>query len=140
MKELENVRLWLMTYPQWDGTLEVDYSEYKPACAGLYPQGLEEIKRREDVLGNVQVECRYRFVLYRHTAGQQEGTAHAQWLLDFQNWVQQQSAVGLTPRFGDVPARERMQAVKGKWENRSQVGMSCYVVTLVADFIKIYEE
>lgn len=115
----------------------MDFTEQAPGNAGLFPKGLEEISRREDVLGNLQVTCRYRFALYRQTAGQGDGTADAQWLLDFQNWVQQQSAAGLAPHFGDVPARERLQAQQGALQAASQTGT--YVVTLIADFMKVYE-
>ena len=139
MTDLERLRQWLQGYPNWEESLQVDFAEVRPGNAGLFPNGLEETGRREDVLGNVQIDCRYRFVLYRHTAGQADGTANAQWLLDFQNWVQQQSAVGLAPHFGDVPSRERMQAQKGTLKEVSQAGTGTYMVTLIADFRKVYE-
>lgn len=135
MTDLEKLRQWLLTFPKWEDSLQVEYTEAEPGSAGLFPLGLEEISRREDVLGNVQVACRYRFSLYRRTTRQQE--VNAQWLLEFQNWVQQQSTAGLTPQFGDVPSQERMQAQKGALKERSQTGM--YVVTLTADFMKVYE-
>ncbi len=139
MTDLETLRRWLQTYPGWGDTLSVDFSEDGPGHAGLFPAGLEETGRQEDVLGNLQVSCRYRFALYRHAAGQCDGTDNAQWLLDFQNWVQQQSAAGLTPHFGDVPSRERMQAHGGALKEVSRVGTGTYTVTLIADFIKVYE-
>ena len=137
MTDLERVRQWIMTYPQWEDTLTVDFVETGTGKAGLFPLGLEERERREDVLGNVQVACRYHFALYRRTQGQQDCTANAQWLLAFQNWVQQQSVAGLAPHFGDMPARERIQAQKGTLKERAQTGT--YTVTLIADFIKVYE-
>lgn len=135
MADLEKLRQWLQTFPKWEGTLQVEYTEPGPGSTGLFPLGLEERNRREDVLGNLQVACRYRFSLYRRTGRQQE--KNAQWLLEFQNWVQQQSADGLTPHFGDVPQQERMQAEKGALKERTQTGL--YVVTLIADFMKVYE-
>ncbi len=137
MTDLEKMRAFLQTYPAWEDSLQIDFTEAAPGNAGLFPGGLEELSRREDVLGNLQIDCRYRFTLYRHTAGQVDGTQNAQWLLDLQNWVQQQSAAGLTPHFGDVPARERLQAQKGTLQERTQTGT--YAVTLIADFMKIYE-
>ena len=137
MTDLEKLQQWLLTYPGWKDTLLVDFTEAEPGNSGLFPNGLEEISRREDVLGNLQIACRYRFMLYRRTAGRADNTANAQWLLDFQNWVQQQSLAGLTPRFGDVPARERLQAQKGTRKEGAQVGM--YAVALIADFMKVYE-
>ncbi len=139
MTELERLRQWLMTYPGWEDSLQVDYSEDGPGNAGLFPQGLEELDRREDVLGNLLISCRYRFAICRQTAGQADGTDNAQWLLDFQNWVQQQSAEGMCPRFGDVPGRERMQAQRGALKEVSRVGTGTYTVTLIADFMKVYE-
>ena len=137
MTDLERLRQWIMTYPDWEDTLTVDFVETGIGKAGLFPLGLEETGRREDVLGNVQVACRYRFALYRRTPGQRGGTVNAQWLLAFQNWVQQQSAAGLAPHFGDVPAMERIQAQKGTLKERAQIGT--YTVTLIADFMKVYE-
>lgn len=139
MTDLEKVRQWLLTYPEWEDTLTVDFVEAAPGNAGLFPTGMEEIERQEDILGNVQVHCRYRFILYRQTSGQADGTANAQWLLDFQNWVQKQCAAGQNPHFGDVPGMERMQAQKGSLKAASQVGTGTYSVTLIADFMKKYE-
>lgn len=137
MKDLEKLKAFLLTYSGWEDTLFVDYTEATPGNAGLFPAGLEEISRQEDVLGNLQIACRYRFHLYRRTPAQSDGTADAQWLLDFQSWIQQQSAAGLTPQFGDVPSRERLQAEKGALQTASQTGT--YTVTLIADFMKVYE-
>jgi len=139
MTDLEKLRQWLMTYPGWDGTLQVDFMDPEPDNAGLFPEGLEETERREDILGNLQILCRYRFVLYRQMEGQQDGTRNAQWLLAFQNWVQQQSAAGLAPRFGDVPDQERIQARNGTLKKTDQVGTGTYTVTLIADFKKVHE-
>lgn len=139
MNDLEKLRKWLLTYPNWSesGLLYVDYTDAVPGL-GLYPAGLEELGRQEDVLGNVTVKCRYHFALYRVTAAQEDKTEDAAWLLEFQQWVQQQSALGLAPQFGDVPGTERLRAQKGKLKEASQAGTATYVVTLTADFTKIY--
>jgi len=139
MNDLEKLRKWLLTYPNWgeSGLMNVDYTDAVPGM-GLYPAGLEELSRQEDVLGNVTVKCRYHFALYRVTAVQEDKTADAQWLLSFQQWVQQQSVTGLAPQFGDVPGAERLRAQKGKLKEASQAGTATYVVTLTADFTKIY--
>lgn len=126
---------WLKTYPNWGGgDILPDYLDAEPGSAALYQKGLQEVKRVEDVLGNVAVHCRYRFLLRRMV---RDGDM---WLPDFQQWVQKQCALGLTPTFGDVPANERLQAENGKLLERSQPGTGVYEVTLVADFIKNYEE
>lgn len=140
MTDLEKVRQWVLTYPQWgaDTRLYIDYTDAVPGNSGLFPAGLEEVARREDVLGNVTVQCRYRFSLHRVAAGQEDREADAQWLMEFQKWVQQQSGAGLAPKFGDVPEKEWIRAEKGKLQEVSQVGTGTYAVTLTAEFIKNY--
>lgn len=138
MNDLEKLRQWLQTYPNWGkSSLYVDYTDGATGN-GLYPAGLEELSRREDVLGNVALRCRYHFSLYRVTAAQEDKTEDALWLLQFQQWVQQQSIAGLAPTFGDVPGAEQLRAQKGKLKEASQAGMATYVVNLTADFTKIY--
>lgn len=139
MNDLEKLRKWLLTYPGWgeSGLLYVDYTDAVPGL-GLYPAGLEELSRQEDVLGNVTVKCQYHFALYRVTAAQEDKTEDAQWLLNFQQWVQQQSVAGRAPKFGDVAGAERLRAQKGKLKEASQTGTATYVVTLTVDFTKIY--
>ena len=139
MTDLDKLRQWLATYPKWEeGRLHVEYTDALPGNLGLYPTGLEEVSRREDVLGNVAVKNRYRFVLYRVAARQENNEENALWLLDFQNWVQKQSAAGLAPRFGDAPQQERLLAEKGKLKEGSQTGTGIYAVTLTAEFVKYY--
>lgn len=140
MTDLEKLRQWLLTYPKWDagGLLYIDYTDGVPGNSGLYPAGLEEVSRREDVLGNVTVGCRYHFALYRVTTGQADNRDNAQWLLDFQSWVRAQSQAGLAPTFGDEPAREQIRAEKGRLHKASQTGTGTYTVTLTADFVKHY--
>ncbi len=136
MKDLEKMQSWLQTYPDWEDNLQVDFLEAAPGNAGLFPEGLEIRSRQVDVLGNQQVSCRYRFTLYRQMPGQEDSAADALWLLDFQGWVQQQSAAGLAPRFGDLPEQEHLQAQKGSLQQSGQTKV--YAVTLVADFVRYY--
>ena len=139
MTNLTKMRNWLHTFPGWDENcvLHTDHTAAEPENCGLYPQGGEEISRREDVLGNVSVLCRYRFHLYR-LVQLADPLANAQWLLQFQQWVRQQSATGAAPRFGDDPGQERLRAEKGKLSEISQTGTGTYMVTLTAEFIKNY--
>ena len=137
--ELEKIINWLQTFPHWGGTeLSVDYVKTVPGCAGLYPQGVEEVSRHSDVLGNVTVENRLRFMLYRVSAGQCDSTDAAIWLLQLQNWIQSQSTAGMAPRLGDDPARERIRAEQGKLRNASQSGTGKYAVTITAEYVKYY--
>ncbi len=139
MTNLTKLRNWLLTFPLWNDEWELhtDHTEAEPGNSGLYPLGAEELSRREDVAGNVTVRCRCRFSLYRVT-GQADLQENAQWLLNFQQWVQQQSATAAAPRFGDDPKKERIWAEKGKRIRSTQAGTEKYGVTLIAEFQKHY--
>lgn len=132
---LEKLISWLKTFPLWEETLTVDYHSGIPGSGGLYPAGVEEVQRREDILGNVQVLCRAHFDIYRVTPGQQDGYENAAWLLAFQDWVQSQSQMGLAPTFGAEPAREILRAQNGKLKKASQTGTGIYTVHLSADYV-----
>lgn len=138
MTDLEKLLSWLKTYPHWEGQLYTDHTEAAPVNNGVYPLGLEELERKEDVLGNVTARCRYRFTLQRMVTGQADNTAHAQWLLGLQSWVQAQCAARLAPTFGDEPAREQIRAEKGRLKDASQTGTAVYTVTITAEFIRRY--
>ena len=140
MDVLERVRQWLSSFPQWeDGALlYIDYLQGVPGMASLCPGGLEVVSSRTDVLGRIQLNCRYQFALYR--VGDPAGSGKdAAWLLDFQNWVLEQTALGLAPRFGDDPARETLFAEKAALKDASQPGSGVYTVKLTAKFVKIFE-
>ncbi len=138
MEELEKLKNWLQTYPGWEGELLVDYTKARPGHFGLYPQGLEQRSVRQDVLGNTYVRCRSRYALYRVTTGQADNSHNAAWLLDFQNWVREQSAQGLAPAFGDLPAEERLTAQQGRLKKTGQTGTGTYAVTITAEYTKVY--
>ena len=137
MTALEKMTAWLQTFPLWqEESLSVDYVDALPGNAGLYPEGLEQVSRREDVLGNVKIRCSCAFVL-RRAAGQRG--ENARWLLEFQNWVMEQDRLGLAPKFGDEPKSERLRAFEGKLDSHHQAGGSMYTVLLTAEFTKLYE-
>ena len=135
MTELEMLTNWLKTYPGWEGTLAVDVTDYVPGGSGIYPKGLQELSRREDVLGGMKIRYSCTFTLKRAAVA---GEENARWLLCFQNWVAEQDMRGLAPKFGDDPKSERLRAFEGKLENHTQVGSSLYTVQLSAEFTKIY--
>ena len=141
MEVLEKMQSWLLTFPQWEaGKLTfLDFTDGVPGNRGLFPKGEEILARKEDVLGNVTLSCRYHFALYRVAAGQEDQTENARWLMKFQSWVQQQDSLGLAPKFGDMPQSEHIRAEKGRLSSRKQAGSALYVVTLTADFTKYYE-
>ena len=132
---LENMKAWLQTFPQWEGNIQVDYLEAVPGNTGLYPKGITELSRREDVLGNVKVRCRSTFLLRKTAVGTEE---NARWLMEFQTWVADQNRLGLVPQFGDDPKQERIRAFDGRIYDRAQAGSGRYTVMLTAEFTKYY--
>lgn len=135
MSVLEKLMSWLQTFPQWDERVRVDSLESVPGSLGLFPQGVQELGSREDILGNVQVDNRLTVVLYRITAGEDDRQENARWLLALQDWVQQQSLAGLAPRLGDVPHRQRIRAERGRLKAPAQTGTGRYAVTITADYV-----
>ena len=138
MEELEKLRQWLVTFPKWEtgGPLYIDFTDGQPGSAGLYPQGMEEVRRVTDITGTVTVCCRWNFVLYRMTQLQEDNEADAGWLMAFQQWVQQQCAAGLAPVFGDEPSQERICAQKGRLLKANEAGTVRYSVELTVEFVK----
>ena len=118
--------------------MHIDFIDALPGSTGLYPIGLEEVSRTKDVTGRVRLGCRGNFLLTRMTQRQQDNAEHARWLLDFQKWVQQQSAAGTAPVFGDVPQQERICARKGRLQKCNEAGAGKYTVELTVEFTKYY--
>ena len=141
MKELGMMRDFVESYPKWDQgcLMYIDYMDGIPGTTGLYPGGWEETARRGDVLGNIYVDRKMRFAIYRVTHRDDNAGKFAAWLLEFQEWVEKQSALGLAPKFGDVPLRERVYAEKGRLTNDRGSCTGIYAVEMVAEFTKIYE-
>ena len=94
MTDLECLIEWLKTYDGYDilGSCQVDYTDQIPNQGFVFPQGLVEVERREDILGNVTLTDRYNFGLYfTFEKALQDDTAaraNASWVMDFQRWVQ----------------------------------------------------
>lgn len=125
---LEKLQEWLSSYPHWDAY---------PAKVCVLPKAMEELSRREDVLGNTLVECRCYVTLYWELPALDSEGENAERMLRFLQWIQFQSASGNAPRFGDDPAKERIRTEKSGMTAGAQT--VTYTVTLVADFMKVYE-
>lgn len=145
MSDLEKIRQWLLTYPgigRLQG-LKVDYYSAQPDNGSIDPSGLIEISRKEDILGNTTVENQYNFALYFVLAKAPEddegAVENADWIMDFQRWVQEQSIRRLAPTFGDEPKSETIKAQNGKVEAADEEGTGIYMVQLSINFTKIYE-
>ena len=145
MAMLERVREWLETYPGMArlSGFEVDELGTAADCGGLFPQGLTEVERREDILGNVEVLNEYRFSLrcvFGRTPDGGGAEANAQWVLAFQDWVQEQSARGTAAQLGGEGTQQgTARAEKGALSQNSEDGTATYEVALTIKFKKRYE-
>ena len=145
MTALEKVKNWLATYPEFDilGNFRVDYTDRVPDNGGIFPSGLVEVQRRQDLLGNVTVTNQYNFGLYyvfEKAPGDDAGAAvNADWIMDFQEWVQEQSVTRQAPVFGDVPGDERIMAQNGVLYEADEEGTATYMVQLSIQFTKKFE-
>ena len=145
MSDLEKVRTWLLSYPKIDRIqgLGVDYYSTQPNNGSIDPSGLVEISRKTDIIGNTTVQNQYNFVLYFVLAKSPEdnegATENADWLLDFQKWIQEQSIRRQAPTFGDEPLSETISAQNGKVDAADEEGTGVYSVQLSINFIKKYE-
>lgn len=142
MTALEKITAFVRSYPGADilQDFRVDYTDQIPANGGLFPSGLVEISRKADLFGNVTVTNQYNFGLYyvfEKAPGDGAGAAvNAGWVMDFQEWVQEQSARGLAPVFGDDPKRERITAQNGVLYSAEDEGLATYLVQLSVQFMK----
>ena len=66
MTPLEQLREWLKSFEEFDilSSFQVDYIDQVPANGGIFPSGLVEVDRRQDIFGAVTVTNQYNFGLY----------------------------------------------------------------------------
>lgn len=142
MTALEKITGFVKSYPGADilQEFQVDFTDQIPANGGIFPSGLVEVSRKTDLFGNVTMTNQYNFGLYyvfEKAPGDGAGAAvNADWLMDFQEWVQEQSARGLSPIFGDVPAKEHIAAQNGVLYDAHDEGLATYMVQLSVQFVK----
>lgn len=145
MSALKRIREWLSDFPGNDRlkSLQVDYFSADPNNGSISPSGLIEVSRTEDIVGNKIVTNQYNFGLYyvfAKAANDDEGaTQNADWLMELQEWVQEQSVLGVAPTFGDEPEEERIIAQNGSIYGTDEEGTAIYMVQLSVKFKKIYE-
>lgn len=143
---LDTLRTWLQTYPNFSAlaNFQVDYTDKLPGSAGVFPDGLVEIKRSRDIMGNVTVTNQCNFGLYcvfEKAPGDDVGASvNADWVADFQLWVQEQSVRKLTPAFGDDRNKERITAQNGVLYAADGEGTAMYMVQLSVQYIKKYRK
>lgn len=144
MTALQKIREWITTFPGYDQLrdMQVDYTEPAPGNGGIMPGGLTEISRSTDIWGNVTATNQYSFSLYFVFAKAQDdddgAEQNAQFIMDFQGWVQSQSAARLAPMFGDDFRREIIRAQNGTLVGTDEEGTALYCIQLTVEFIKYY--
>ena len=145
MTALEKIRELIEAYPGYDilNDFQVDYTDQIPANGGVFPSGLVVVDRREDILGNVEITNQYNFGVYcvfaKATHDDVGASINAGWIMEFQEWIQEQSVRGKAPVFGDDPHREHISAQNGVLYETNEEGVATYMVQLSVTFIKRYE-
>ena len=145
MTALEKITEFIKSYPGAEilQDFHIDYTDQIPANGGTYPSGLVEVSRKTDLCGNTTVTNQYNFGLYcvfEKAPGDDTGAAvNADWLLDFQEWVQEQSVRGLAPVFGDVPRQEHITAQNGVLYDAEIEGLGTYMVQISVQFVKEFK-
>lgn len=146
MNPLDQMRTFIKSYPDADilSSLSIDYTDSIPNNGGLFPSGLVEVRRSADIMGNISVENQYNFALYtvfekapREDSG---ATFNADWLMGFQEWVQEQSICGLAPIFGDDPKSERIIAQNGSIYSADEEGVAIYAIQISVSFTKNFKK
>lgn len=144
MTALEKLKTWIATYDDYDvlSAFHVDFTDQIPANCGVFPAGMVEVSRRKDILGNGSVLNQYNFgictVFTKAPGDDTSSTTNADWIADFQEWVQEQSVTGSAPIFGDNPTEERIMAQNGMLYEATDEGLGTYMVQLSVQFRKNY--
>lgn len=146
MTDLDKIKNWIATYPRFEAlnSFQIDYTDQIPFNAGLFPSGLVEFSRKETITGDIIISNQYNFGLYcvfTKSPNDPVGSQYnADWLLDFQKWVQEQSVHRQAPTFGNIDQfQERIQAQNGVLYEANEEGTAVYMVTLSVQFKKLYE-
>lgn len=106
------VQEWLNGCPyltDFTGGQHIDWTDSAPGNYGLAPTGNSVVEVSEDVLGNRTVYKQYNLALYARnwTVDDVIRLENTTFLDDFQAWVEEQQAAGLTPKFGDDRTRRK---------------------------------
>ena len=139
MEQLEKLKTWLLTYPGWEGQLQINCTCPEPGNTGLFPKGVTQLHRQEDILGNRFVRNRAEFTLYRVACGQADGTKEAAYMAALEAWICRQSQLGAAPRFGDIPTTELLRAEKAMLHKSQQTGTAVYQLQITAEYTCVYE-
>lgn len=143
MTDLEKVREWLKGFSGIPQEFSIDYTSEVPGNAGLFPNGVIEINRKENIVGDITVTNQYNFAIYTVFPKMQQedmqATNNAEWVMELQKWVQEQSIRKLAPTFGNADIEhETIKAQNGMFYGSKDDGAGLYMVTITAQFKKEY--
>lgn len=143
MTDLERFRDWVLTCPDVPPEFAIDYTNEVPNTGAIFPNGLVEVSRREDVLGNVTVHNQYNFALYyvyeKNEGDDVTAKVNQDFVMAFQLWIQEQSARKLAPTFGNRDtAQEIIRAQNGALYDTPDSGVGVYYVLVSVQFTKYY--
>ena len=130
MTPLETVKQWISMYPGHNilSDFSVDYTDQIPSNGGIFPNGLVEVERVEDVTGGVSLRNQYNFGLYyvfeKSPGDDKAAEVNADWIMDFQEWVQSATP----PQFGDRTISASAQ--NGTLYSADAEGTATYMVQL----------
>ena len=144
MTDLEKIINWIKTFNGFDilSRFTVDYTDNIAPNGGIFPQGIVEISRKTDVLGDSETINQANFGIYcsffKDTQDDIGATQNANWVCDFQKWVQSQSVKKLAPALGnDENFQEIIKAQNGTMFEVSD-GVAIYMIQLSVVFKTIY--
>ena len=124
MEQLEILKNFLAGFENLSPAIDMTCPQ--PGSCGLYPQGTEEISRREDVLGNVTCRLRQSYLLRRVDI---RGEPGANFMLRLCQWAQEQPI----PYLGE---NTRIRWEKGRLVSVSQTGTATYEMKIILEFDK----
>ena len=149
MSNLEKMREWLRTFPGTDNRpgmpeeFTIDHVSEDPFKAGLHSNGTTEIGRTEDIVGNITMTNQYNFslgvVMEKDPNLDDVATDNAEWVMNFQQWVTEQSITNQAPTFGNInTGDEIIRAQNGSFAQRVSDGAGMYMTTITARFTNYY--
>lgn len=136
----EELVQWLSGCPALAGlTLQVDHLPPAAGSGALFPKGVEQTDRRQNLLGQVTARHKMQLVLRLNlpfVPGDADLSAkNARRLLELQAWVAEQCAAGRAPHLGNADTeQETLTAGKAQMEQANDEGSAVYSVTLTAHY------
>ena len=139
------LREWLSVCPYLDdfsGGQHIDWIGPTAGNYGIAPVGCSVIEETYDIQENCCLVKQYNAVLYARnwTVDDVVRLENADFLDNFQRWVEEQQHMGLTPKFGDNPDDEVISAENGMLFELAEDGQTgIYQIQLSVTYEKYYE-